>query len=61
MDRRSFLLAAAAAGAAGTAQAQALDDIPLIETTLHLYDPSRPQGVPYGPDPAGMSPAKYRT
>ena len=61
MDRRSFLLAAAAAGAAGTAQGQALDDIPLIETTLHLYDPSRPQGVPYGPDPAGMSPAKYRT
>jgi predicted TIM-barrel fold metal-dependent hydrolase len=56
-----MLAAAAAAGAAGTAQAQALEDIPLIETTLHLYDPSRPQGAPYAPDPGGMSPAKYRT
>jgi hypothetical protein len=49
MDRRTFMLAAAAAGAAGTAQAQSLDDIPLIETTLHLYDPSRPQGRPTRP------------
>lgn len=62
MDRRTFMLSATAAGTAASAtQAQSLGDIPLIETTLHLYDPSRPQGVPYGPDPAGMSPAKYRT
>lgn len=37
-----------------------LDGIPLIETTVHLYDPTRPQGAPYAPDPKGMSAAKYR-
>jgi predicted TIM-barrel fold metal-dependent hydrolase len=37
-----------------------LDDIPMIETTVHLYDPNRPQGAPYAPDKEGVSAAKYR-
>src|SRR5262245_11619695 len=43
--RRTFL-AAAAALAAETASAQPAR-IPIIDTHIHLYDPSRPQGVPY--------------
>src|SRR4029079_3553655 len=39
--------------------------VPIIDTHVHLYDPSRPQGVPW-PDPAQVSisrtflPADYR-
>jgi L-fuconolactonase len=47
MNRRKFLeatggaaLAAATAGAAG---------IPIIDTHIHLFDPTRPQGVPWPP------------
>src|SRR5882672_7782621 len=43
--RRTFL-AAAAALAAEQANAQSAR-IPIIDTHIHLYDPSRPQGVPY--------------
>jgi L-fuconolactonase len=62
MDRRGFLAAAGAATlAAGAASAaESLDAIPLVETTVHIYDPHRPQGAPYAPDPEGMSAAKYR-
>jgi predicted TIM-barrel fold metal-dependent hydrolase len=43
--RRTFL-AAATAAATSTAKAQ-LADIPIIDTHVHLYDTTRPQGVPY--------------
>jgi L-fuconolactonase len=43
MDRRSFLTAAAASVAA------AQKPIPIIDTHIHLYDPSRPEGVPWPP------------
>jgi L-fuconolactonase len=50
-NRRSFLLGAAAAtvvatGRGGCAQAQGRD-IPIIDTHIHLFDSSRPQGAPY--------------
>jgi len=45
MNRRAFLLAtAAAAGLAATAEAA---PIPIIDTHIHLFDPTRPQGVPW--------------
>ena len=50
MDRRDFVKAAAgaAAMAAGEAVAQPKkSDIPIIDTHVHLYDPTRPQGVPW--------------
>src|SRR5438128_7309573 len=43
---RRAMLAAAAAGPVGTALAQGAP-IPIIDTHIHLYDPTRPQGVPY--------------
>lgn len=61
MNRRSLLVAAGVSLAAGgAAAADGLDGVPLVETTVHLYDPHRPQGAPYAPDPEGMSAAKYR-
>lgn len=62
VDRRIFLAASAAASLAiGPARAaDGLAGIPMVETTVHLYDPTRPQGAPYAPDPTGMSAAKYR-
>jgi predicted TIM-barrel fold metal-dependent hydrolase len=69
MDRRDFVKAAAgaAAMAAGEAVAQPRkSDIPIIDTHVHLYDPTRPQGVPWpGPEqPASIYrrflPADYR-
>jgi predicted TIM-barrel fold metal-dependent hydrolase len=59
-DRRSFMLASAAVAAAAPALAQPAGDIPLIETTPHIYDPSRPQGAPYAPNPKGMSAAQLK-
>ena len=47
MRRREFLGAAAGAlVAAETAAAQALP-FPIIDTHIHLFDPTRPQGVPW--------------
>ncbi|WP_031497981.1 amidohydrolase family protein [Bryobacter aggregatus] len=43
MQRRSFL-AAAAAGLAPAAT-----PVPIIDTHIHLFDPRRPQGVPWPP------------
>jgi L-fuconolactonase len=56
VSRRAFLTrAAATAVAAATAwplEAQAAP-IPIIDTHIHLFDPTRPQGAPYsGPRPA---------
>lgn len=65
MSRRAVLgsAAASAAGAALPAQAQAA--IPIIDTHIHLFDGSRPQGAPYaGPvnsptHKTGAYPAAY--
>jgi len=62
LSRRSFLGAAAAAVTAGGGAGRALarDDgpaIPIIDTHIHLFDPTRPEGVPW-PDPA--NPILYR-
>ncbi len=52
VDRRRFLLgagalaAAAAVGRNGIARTT-LEDIPIIDTHIHLFDASRPQGAPY--------------
>lgn len=59
-SRRALL--ATAAAVAGASTAAAVDDIPIIDTHLHLYDPTRPQGVPYppGPNPPQALPHQYR-
>ena len=47
MERRTFLgIAAGTALGSETAQAAA---IPIIDTHIHLFDPGRPQGVPWPP------------
>jgi predicted TIM-barrel fold metal-dependent hydrolase len=50
MQRREFLTGAAAVAVAATKVANAaspLDDVPIIDTHIHLFDGSRPQGAPY--------------
>src|SRR5215203_778539 len=64
IERRTFLasLAATAVGSGAAAQSRA---IPIIDTHIHLFDPTRPQGAPYsgpkssGPPQAAL-PARYR-
>ena len=48
-DRRKFLAVstAAAVAAATPASAAGLDDIPIIDCHIHLFDATRPQGAPY--------------
>jgi len=60
-SRRAFLAAATIAAAADVARADE-DSIPVIDTHLHLYDPTRPQGVPYPkvPNPPQALPEMYR-
>jgi predicted TIM-barrel fold metal-dependent hydrolase len=50
LRRRDFLKASTATlvGAlTGPVQADAFDAVPIIDTHIHLYDPSRPEGVPW--------------
>lgn len=76
MTRRDFLTGVAATvGTAGlqtgpqpaNAQSQTTAPIPIIDTHIHLFDPTRPQGAPYsGPRSAGAAPIpaypdRYRT
>ena len=61
--RRAVLGGLAATAIAGAAQAQNAD-IPVIDTHVHLFDPRRPQGVPYsgprGQPPQMALPENYR-
>ncbi|HEX4026277.1 MAG TPA: amidohydrolase family protein [Rhizomicrobium sp.] len=52
MQRRAFL---AGAAALASAPGFAADAIPVIDTHVHLFDPTRPQGVPYS-GPKGQPP-----
>ncbi|SPE29267.1 Amidohydrolase 2 [Acidobacteriia bacterium SbA2] len=45
MNRRTYLFAAA--GIAGLSAAPAATPVPIIDTHIHLFDPTRPQGVPW--------------
>src|SRR5262245_34872041 len=49
IDRRAFLAGTAAVSLApaSTAGAAPLDDIPIIDCHIHLFDAGRPQGAPY--------------
>jgi len=51
MDRRKFMQAAAvgaaAVGASATGAEAQKSPIPMIDTHVHLYDPTRPQGIPW--------------
>lgn len=53
MNRRDFLLSAAAAAALvprlKAAQSAKAGPIPAIDTHTHFYDPTRPEGVPWPP------------
>lgn len=65
LTRRTFLTGCAAMGAAKTLGAQsALASIPIIDTHIHLFDPTRPQGAPYsgprGAAPQVALPGRYR-
>ena len=55
MDRRTFLFTAA--GIAGLGAAPAATPIPIIDTHIHLFDPTRPQGVPW---PEKTDPVLYK-
>lgn len=61
MQRRTFLTGAAALA---SAPVFAEDAIPVIDTHVHLFDPGRPQGVPYagpkGQPPQMALPENYR-
>ena len=65
MKRRTFLAGVAAASVAPTLEAQPSPAIPIIDTHIHLFDPTRPQGAPYsgpkgGGPPVPALPARYR-
>jgi L-fuconolactonase len=61
MQRRTFL---AGAAALVSAPVFAADAVPIIDTHVHLFDPRRPQGVPYagpkGEPPQIALPENYR-
>lgn len=52
------MAAEVSATAPGTAPATAADAIPVIDTHIHLYDPSRPGGVPW---PSASNAVLYKT
>jgi len=65
MERRTFLATFAAAAAAPALEAQPSLSIPIIDTHIHLFDPTRPQGAPYsgpkgGGPPVPALPPRYR-
>lgn len=47
LPRRRAVIAGLAGTALSTAAASAQAEIPVIDTHVHLFDPRRPQGVPY--------------
>ena len=49
MNRRTFLGVAAAIAAAGTDASAGTLPIAIIDTHIHLFDPLRPQGIPWPP------------
>lgn len=57
-SRRMFLASAAGAAIASAAQEA---PIPILDTHIHLYDPTRPIGTPYppGPNPKTALPDRY--
>jgi len=61
MNRRTFLTAAGAICAANLAGADPAS-FPIIDTHLHLYDATRPQGAPFPktPNPPPFLPRDYR-
>jgi predicted TIM-barrel fold metal-dependent hydrolase len=63
MLRRMFLAGSAASLVAKSGAALALDDVPIIDAHMHLFDATRPQGAPYTGSPqfkGGQSlPAPY--
>jgi len=68
MDRRAFLAGLAAVAAACRGAAQRPAGIPIIDTHIHLFDQTRPQGAPYtggrgAPDAPSVPalPPRYRT
>jgi predicted TIM-barrel fold metal-dependent hydrolase len=69
LSRRDFLAAMAATGVAAlpTDVPAQTPSIPIIDTHIHLFDPTRPQGAPYsGPRVPGVAPIpaypdRYRT
>ena len=59
VTRRDFLAGVAATAVAGVPQRGAAQStaIPIIDTHIHLFDPTRPQGAPYsGPRVPGVAP-----
>jgi L-fucono-1,5-lactonase len=66
MNRRRFLAVAVAAGEAMSRTMNAkTPSIPIIDTHIHLFDPRRPQGVPWPPKDDAILykpalPARYR-
>jgi L-fucono-1,5-lactonase len=60
-NRRSFLAATLTGATASIVRAEA-PALPIIDTHLHLYDPTRPQGAPYPrtPNPRPFLPRDYR-
>jgi L-fucono-1,5-lactonase len=53
VNRRNFLRAASGAALAAAGRAQPAP-IPVIDTHIHLFDPTRPQGVPWPPKDGGV-------
>jgi L-fuconolactonase len=53
--RRAVVAGLAGAALAGGFTSARVDDIPIIDTHVHLFDPRRPQGVPYS-GPKGQPP-----
>lgn len=67
VNRREFLAGAAAVATVGAPALQAQQaPVPIIDTHIHLFDPTRPQGAPYsgprgGGPPIPSLPPRYRT